>query len=343
MLCDNELRRLIYNLHLFVSNIKEILADNKMNHELIENLGILARYYKKIGDQWRTRTYQGATVAIRGFPQQITDIKQVKNIKGVGKSIQAKIKEFLDTGQIEKVEEIKKLLNVRSEKNSREQIIERFENVWGIGKVNAKHLYKKGMRSIADLKKNQHLLTKNQKIGLKYYEDLQKPITRKYIDTFSLVLAWIFSEEFGGNTYMMDIAGSYRRGAKTSGDIDCLLSSKKFTLQQAVHALQKYDVVTDVLSMRGEKFMGVAHCTGREKNHFRLDIEFLPEEYYGSGLLYFTGSKAFNIQMRLLAKKNNLILNEKGLYRQNGERIPAFTEKEIMNALGMDYVQPQRR
>lgn len=79
-----------------------------MNESIIENLGILVRYYKNNGDFWRERSYRNAIVSIKNLDFSITDINQVKGIKGVGKTIRDKIKEYLDTGQIMKVEEIKK-------------------------------------------------------------------------------------------------------------------------------------------------------------------------------------------------------------------------------------------
>ena len=51
------------------------------------------------------------------------------------------------------------------------QSITEFQKVWGIGSEVAKKLYKQGMRTIKDLQANQHLLNKNQIIGLQFYKD----------------------------------------------------------------------------------------------------------------------------------------------------------------------------
>lgn len=315
-----------------------------MNQGIIENLEILAAYYKKVRDRFRAGAYARAVVAIRGYNKEITSGKQAKKIDGVGKSIADKIQEYIFTGYIQQVEDIKEEMKKQEEKTSEQKTIEMFKKIHDVGEITARKFYDLGMRTLDDIRRNQNLLTRNQKIGLKYYNDLQKRITRGYIDTFALVLAYIFSKEFGGGTYEMDIAGSYRRGKSSSGDIDCLLSSKTFTLEQAVKTLQRYKVVTDILSMKSKKFMGIATCPGGDGFHFRLDIQFLPEEFYGSGLLYFTGSKAFNVQMRMKAKKQGYILNEEGLHdARTGDRLPLFTEREIMKQLGMAYVPPERR
>jgi DNA polymerase/3'-5' exonuclease PolX len=95
--------------------------------------------------------------------------------------------------------------------------------------------------------------------------------------------------------------------------------------------------------MKDEKFMGIAHCPSGQYFYFHVDIVFLPKEQWGSGLLWFTGSKLFNINMRSKAKKMGYILNQKGLFDKNGEQIPVFTEKDIMKELKMQWTPPEKR
>jgi DNA polymerase/3'-5' exonuclease PolX len=314
-----------------------------MNHNIIENLGILTRYYKKVGDQWRQQAYQRAIISIKGLNFEITSIKQVKGVEGIGKSIRDKIKEYLDTGQIRKVEEVKVQLKQKVHKDKKETVLELFQGIWGVGPAKARELYTLGMRNLDDIRANQDLLNTNQRIGLKYYQDLLKPIPREYIDVFQMAVRSVLTKEFGMNSYRMQVAGSYRRGAKTSGDIDVLITSKKFNLEQMVMALTKWDVITDTMSMRSEKFMGIAHYPNGQRYHFRMDIEFLPEDEYYMGLLYFTGSKGFNVAMRAYAKRLGCTLNQHGLFDQKGNRIPVYTEAEVFDALNMKYIPPNER
>jgi len=314
-----------------------------MNDGIVSNMGILARYYKKVGDAWRQQAYQRAIISIRGLDSQITDIKQVKGVKGIGKSIKAKIKEFLDTGQIRKVEEVKGQIHEKLIKDKKELALEKFQAIWGVGPVKARSLYAEGMRSLDNIRGNIQLLNTNQRIGLKYYEELLQPIKREYINVFQMVVRVCLNREFGDKSYKMQVAGSYRRGAKKSGDIDCLITSTKFDLAQMIAALTRWGIVTDTLSMKGEKFMGIVHCPSGQWYHFRMDVEFLPEDEWGSGLLYFTGSKGFNVAMRMDAKRKGMILNQHGLFDTNGDRIPVYTEMEIIKAVGMKYVHPELR
>jgi DNA polymerase (family 10) len=76
-----------------------------------------------------------------------------------------------------------------------------------------------------------------------------------------------------------------------------------------------------------------------------LDIEFVSEEEWGTALLYFTGSKGFNVYMRADAKRKGMLLNEHGLYDINtGDKILQYpSEEDIFEEIGMKYVSPPMR
>lgn len=314
---------------------------------IIDNFQILERYYKQEGDRWREQAYNRAIIAIRGLNiSDIRNINQVKKVPDLGKQSVEKINEYLETGQIAKVEEVKKLIvkEKENQKNvSKQRILGKFASVLGAGEKTAEKWWDAGMRSLDDLRKNPKLLTHQQKIGLKYYDDLHTRIPREYITTFQLMVRYVLAKEVGMNGYELTVAGSYRRGNSSSGDIDILITSKKLTLKTIVDTLKKWDIITDVISMQKEKFMGIAHCPSGQYFYFHVDIVFLPKEQWGAGLLWFTGSKGFNIMMRAKAKQLGYTLNQKGLFNKNGDQIPAYTEKEIMKAVGMKWTPPEER
>ena len=172
-----------------------------------------------------------------------------------------------------------------------------------------------------------------------------KLLPRNYIDIFQVCIRFILNRKFGVGSYKLIIAGSYRREATKSGDVDVLITSTNFTLNDMVSELQKWNIITDeVLSMRDQKFMGIGHCPNGGWFYFRIDIEFLPIEEFASGLLYFTGSKEFNVKMRQDAKNKGFKLSEHGLFRiDTGERILVYTEEEIFQVLNLEYVEPKKR
>lgn len=60
-----------------------------------------------------------------------------------------------------------------------------FGEVWGIGPATALKLYEKGHRTLDDLK-NEDSLTHSQRLGLKYFDDIQTRIPRHEVAYYSL-------------------------------------------------------------------------------------------------------------------------------------------------------------
>ncbi|MDP3013069.1 MAG: PHP domain-containing protein, partial [Candidatus Subteraquimicrobiales bacterium] len=78
----------------------------------------------------------------------------------------------------------------------------------------------------------------------------------------------------------------------------------------------------------------------------QVDARVVEDKSYGAALLYFTGSKNFNIRLRQLAIKKNLKINEYGIFSTKGKKevyVAGRTETEMFNALGMDYIEPELR
>ena len=107
------------------------------------------------------------------------------------------------------------------------------------------------------------------------------------------------------------------------------LIEKKFIID----SLTKTDVKT--------KYMGIFKWNGSKPR--RIDVRLFPLESYYSALLYFTGSKDFNRQMRLNAIAHDYTLNEYGLFDEKNKMIPINSEKDIFDLLGMEYVTPDKR
>ena len=313
-----------------------------MNDELIKNFIILHRHFQKIKETWRANSYKKIVSILLEFNEEITDIKQVKNIPGIGKSSILKIREFLDTGEISQVLEIKKQQKTLFYDINKDRTIKDFIKVWGIGPVKAEDLWNKNIKNISQLKENKNLLTKNQKIGLEYYEHLQKRIPRKYIDILKICMIYILNKELGKDTYKLEVAGSYRRHKIESGDMDCLISSDNFNLNDIVRVLKKWKLIKETLVQKNVKFMGISQCPSGKWFPIRLDIQFVNKKYWESSLLYFTGSKKNNLEMRNKAINKGWKLNEYGLYKDS-KRLPYNTEKEIYKALGMKYLKPENR
>lgn len=80
----------------------------------------------------------------------------------------------------------------------------------------------------------------------------------------------------------------------------------------------------------------------------RIDIRFVSYESWASALFYFTGSGTFNKLFRGIALQRGYTLNEYGIYRltekgERGELIPTFSEEQIFDVVGIEYLKPEER
>ena len=97
-----------------------------------------------------------------------------------------------------------------------------------------------------------------------------------------------------------EILGSYRRGNKTSGDIDVAVTNKQgddAIFKKFLDELEKEGVLVESLSKGKTKSLTVGKLPGSTTAR-RLDFMYSKPEEYSFAVLYFTGSKAFNVVQR---------------------------------------------
>ena len=78
------------------------------------------------------------------------------------------------------------------------------------------------------------------------------------------------------------------------------------------------------------------------ENNLQIDLRVVPDYEYGAALQYFTGSKTHNIELRKIAMKKGMKLNEYGLFL-DGKRIAGKNESTIYRKLGLKMVSPENR
>ena len=149
----------------------------------------------------------------------INNLEKLIKLKGIGKGTIDKIKEINEHGCI------KEITNFVVEINHIDTLVK----VIGIGPKKAKQLvndYK--IETIDKLieasEKGSIKLTKANKIGIKYYSDLQKKIPRNEVTKlFNIVKKTILNID---PYFILEVCGSYRRELNESGDIDILITHK---------------------------------------------------------------------------------------------------------------------
>lgn len=322
--------RLIKELKFWI-HTERSLKSNQINHTLtIHDYKIAA--YKKVLDQI----------------QKISTIRSwedLKDVKGIGKSIKSKLEPIFAAG-------------ASGERLPTQISNNDIEKVYGVGPITAlKLMAEHNILTIEDLhlehSRNPNLLNRVQKIGLKYYNDLQQPISRVEMDKHKKLLHKILDVKNKiDKDLIFSLVGSYRRKLKQSSDIDLLVSVKRTTttadradiLKTIVGILECSDYIKDVLALGDKKFMGIAKLP-KHKYFRRIDILITGQEEYPFALLYFTGSKEFNIEFRNNVKDHDVVLNEYGIFSKSGKRLNLniHTELDIFNYFNVQYIEPEHR
>jgi len=190
-------------------------------------------------------------------------------------------------------------------------------------------------------------LNYHQLVGVKHYHNIMKKIPRDEIVKFEKILGKLLKKMNDG--LILTICGSYRRGRKESGDIDCFLTHKDIVsknnqemLNDIVSVLTKCNILVDHLTeYGGTKYMGMGKIGEIPR---RIDIRVIPWEAYAYAILYFTGSKNHNLKMRNQARKLGYKLNEYGMENiMDHKLVKCETEEQIFEVLGMEYMDPTQR
>jgi len=309
----------------------------RLNEKLIDLLERLSNLMSKKGEHFKSRAYKTAQETVMSFTTDITDINELKGKPGIGETIMTKFKEYMETGTLELLER---------EKENPENIL---SDIYGVGPKKAKELVDMGIRSIAELREKQdEVLNDKQKIGLKYYEDILERIPRSEIDDYQE----IFEESFNKirePESKYEIVGSYRRGAKASGDIDVIItSSSDKVFKEFIDLLVEQKIIIELLSRGNNKCLVIGKLR-TSKHARRIDFLYATPEEYPFSVLYFTGSKAFNTVMRGHALKMGYSLNEHEFSimtdkKKGGKVSDVFkSEKDIFDFLKLKYKEPIER
>jgi DNA polymerase beta len=296
----------------------------------------------KKGEPFRSRAYKKAQESLIVYPDEITveNYQNLDALPGVGETIIKKFKEYVNTGTLRVLER---------EKTDPRNI---FSDIYGVGPKKADELVEKhDIKTLDQLKEKQDsVLNNKQKVGLKYYEDILKRIPRGEVVEFEEIFKETFDSVKTGDADF-EIVGSYRRGAKTSGDIDIIITSddKKVFVDFVDKLIETKIITSDGVLSRGTTKSLVVAKLPNSATARRVDFMYTSKQEYPFAILYFTGSKYFNTVMRGRALSMGYTLNEHGFHVMDGkkkggkfDRVFA-DEKEIFQFLKMIYKEPHER
>jgi len=289
---------------------------------------------------FRVRAYRNAARTIRSLGSELSEMVAAGDdltlLPGIGKDLAGKIREILSTGHVQALDNLHKEVPAS---------VEEILHIPGLGPKRVKQLYHdlhiKTVKQLENAARKGQLSTLpgfGEKTQQRILENLQThpikekrflySVARQYAEP---LLAYL--RKVSGVKEVI-IAGSYRRGKETVGDIDILVTADKDS--PVMQKFITYDEVQDVVSS------GTTRATVYLRNGLQVDVRVVEQSSYGAALYYFTGSKAHNIQIRRLAQQRGLKINEYGVFKKD-RRVAGNTEASVAKSVGLPLIPPELR
>ena len=292
---------------------------------------------------FRIRAYREAARVVGGMSEQMARLvaagEDLTQYRGIGKDLAEKIKEIVDSGNLSFLDDLKSevpasLLDILAIPELGPKKVAALYHELGITTPEElKTAAEKGQ--IAQMK---GFGAKSQEKILNSLGQLKKEAAPRMLLSEAEPLAaalesWLKAQE---GIKELTIAGSYRRGKATVGDLDILATCRRGYEDQLMHAFVTFEDVVRI-NAHGRTKSSVALRSG-----LQVDLRIVPQVSYGAALHYFTGSKAHNVAVRKLAVEKGLKINEYGVF-QDEERIAGETEAAVYQTVGLAYIEPELR
>lgn len=271
------------------------------------------------------------------------DDKTLRSIDGIGKGMAERIEEFIKTGKLSEAADLAQEVPPG---------VVKMLDIPGLGPKTVSMLWREvGITSIEKLAKalDTGELEELKGFGKKKVENIRKNLAfaeqagkRARIGNAMPLALWFVGQlKKLKQVKKIDYAGSLRRGKETIGDVDLLVAAKPQDAPAIMDAFVGLAAVADVLA-KGETKSSVR--TDEASGQMQVDLRVVPAESYGAALMYFTGSKEHNIQLRERAISMGMKLNEWSLSRQDNDTVVAGkTEQDVYKALKLAWVPPELR
>lgn len=309
--------------------------------DVIQLLEKIAIYMELNGENtFKVSAYRKAAQSLEIDERSLDEIKDVTELKGIGKGVGEVISEYRETGTSSTLKELQHLVP--------EGLISLMK-IQGLGSKKIAKLYKElnitdkeslqeacEAGKVSELsgfakKTEQNILEAVKALGAKkdhYPIDLMRHLN-KDIMTYLEQLEEVehYSE-----------AGSFRRYKEVSKNLDYIISTR--------HPLHVQQQLLNIPNKVKEVAVGETKVSLElEYDDETIGVDFRlvePEAFYHT-LQHFTGSKDHNIRIRQLAKAQNEKVSEYGIEQQDGTLLQFQSEAEIYQHFGRHWIAPAIR
>jgi DNA polymerase (family 10) len=323
------------------------------NDELATLLEEMADLLDARDVEYKPTAYRRAAENVREYPEPVEELAEegenaVAEINRVGDAIAAKLVEYVDTGEIEELEELREALPVE---------MAALTSVEGVGPKTVGTLYEElGVTDLDELEaaarngeiqevpgfgpKTEQNILDGIDFARQAHQRTLLGTGRPLGEAARDFLAGIDAVEAA------ELAGSNRRWKETIGDVDVLAASTDG--EAVVDAFLEWEDSAETIES------GPTKASLRTGDGVRVDLRVVDPSEFGAALQYFTGSRDHNIHLRNVAIDRDLKLNEYGCFdvstvenpdsgQRVGERVAGETEAAMYEALDLPLIPPELR
>lgn len=320
------------------------MAKDLPNAAIADALDELGTLYELDGAvRYRVIAYREAARVIRQSPVSVAELARagrVTELPGVGATLETKIVDLLDTGEIPAAAKLKAKFP--------ETLIE-VTRIPGLGAKTVRRLHDElGVSTLEDLREaaEDERIRDLKGLGPKVEVNVLEALARlgdegpkqRLLLSAVLPVAETLATDLRAHPAAdaVEIAGSARRLAETCKDIDLIATATDPA------ALATALVSHPLAAQAGNQGASGARITTH--NGISVDLRIVAPDAYGNLLQHFTGSAAHNVELRERAVGQGLSVSEHGITEtETGEVTRYATEAEVYGRLGLAYIEPELR
>ena len=228
-----------------------------LNARLIEPVLELADIYETVlagADKYKAKHHKTVAGALKALDFEVTDVKQLRAHPTTGapltsafgrarSSVRDKIGEILATGKLRKLETLRR--------DPRVAALLALGKIWGVGPETARRLYRAGYTTLDALRAAVaaeeaagktdpgRVLTAAQRVGLRHYGAFEEKMPRAEAAAIGALVREAVDAACGPGRCRVTLAGSYRRGKPTCGDVDVLVAPSETFAADASLSLER--------------------------------------------------------------------------------------------------------
>jgi DNA polymerase (family 10) len=320
------------------------VAELPRNSDIADQIDLLADLLELEGkDTFRVVAYRRAAARVRETSASVAQLAldgKAKELQGIGKTIEEKIVQIVEHGEIE-------VLTKKKQGVPPEVVL--FMKLPGLGPKTAARIWRElGVVTLDDLKaaaEGEQLRTlaglgpkSEEKIlaALAYQAESPEPGRQLLGVGLPAVLAAVAALRELPPAVAVSEAGSVRRRRETFRDLDIIASATNPA--ELTEHFTKLRWIADVPAH------GDTKATVVSRDGLRFDLRVVPPESFGNLLQHFTGSKEHNVAMREDAVRRGLSISEYGVTNVETEKaFRSADEDAVYEFLGYQPVPPELR